>query len=128
VVRIYCRVTGVILLALGVLGLLNWGVPGSLSLNDMGEVLLHFVAGLIACVVGFGPMGKGAGKLYAGVFGLIFVLLAILGLIQPSGVPTMHLDLADNMLHMGLGIWGLLVGFAEPEPYNPPAQVGQAGA
>jgi len=129
VVRIYCRITGVLLLAAGVLGLLNLGVPGVLSLQEPAEIALHFLAGLIACVVGFAPMDKSLAKLYSGVFGLVYLLLAAAGFINPDLIPgVIHLDVACNLLHLGLGVWGTLVGLFEPAPYHAPAQVGQAGA
>jgi hypothetical protein len=129
VVRIYCRITGVLLLAAGVLGLLGVGVPGSLSLNEPGELALHFIAGLIACAVGFGPLELSLAKLYAGVFGVVYLLLAAVGSIQPDLIPgVIHLDVGCNLLHLTLGLWGTFVGIFTPAPYHPPAQVGQAGA
>ena len=111
-VKTYCQVSGVLLLVLGVAGLLGIGIPGFLSVNEPTEMALHFITGGLAAWAGFTAGGYSSfAKTYAQVFGVIYLLLGIVGFIAPNLPLGIHLDLACNLAHLVLGAWGVYVGF-----------------
>jgi hypothetical protein len=46
--RLYCRIVGPVLLVVGVLGVVQFGIPGFLSINEPVEIGLHFLTGVLA--------------------------------------------------------------------------------
>jgi hypothetical protein len=111
-VKTYCQVTGVILLLLGVLGVLGVGIPGFLSISEPTEMALHFITGGLAAWAGFTAGGYGSfAKTYAQVFGAIYLVLGIIGFVAPDLPLGIHFDLACNLAHLVLGVWGVYVGF-----------------
>lgn len=111
-VKTYCQVAGVILLVLGVMGVLGIGIPGFLSVNEPAEIALHFITGGLAAWAGFTAGGYSSfAKSYAQWFGAIYLLLGILGFFVHDLPLGIHLDLACNLAHVVLGVWGVYVGF-----------------
>ena len=127
---LYCRITGVLLLILGALGLVHFAIPGVLSVDEPAEIVLHIVTGALACVAGFSSGSRGQlARLYAMVFGVVYVVLAALGFITPNLIPgVVHLDTGCNFVHLALGLWGVYVGYFADQPYAEPRVVAQAGA
>lgn len=124
-VRLYCQVTGVVLLVVGVLGIVYQGalVPGLLSVHEPGEIALHLVLGAASTFVGFtkGDYGNKA-LLYAKVFGPVYIVLGVLGFIVPTILsPIISLDLGCNVVHLVLGAWGSWAGYAAQTPGEAPA-------
>jgi hypothetical protein len=57
-----------VLLSVGVLGVVQFGIPGFLRINEPAEIVVHFVTGALATYAGFsGGYGRAA-VLYARVF------------------------------------------------------------
>lgn len=111
-VKTYCQVAGVLLLVLGVAGVLGIGIPGFLSVSEPTEIALHVITGGLAAWAGFTAGGYGSfAKTYAQVFGAIYLLLGILGFFAPDLPLGIHFDLACNLAHVVLGVWGVYVGF-----------------
>lgn len=111
-VKTYCQVAGVLLLVLGVAGLLGIGIPGFLSVNEPAEIAVHFVTGALASWAGFTAGGYGSfAKPYAQWFGLIYLLLGVVGFFVPNLPLGINLDLGCNLAHLALGAWGVYVGF-----------------
>jgi len=112
--RLYARVTGVVLLLLGILGLFT--SPDLLTLNsELIEDLIHLVSGAAALYVGFGARDDGPAIMYARIFGAVYLLVGILGFVDdrmfglfPRDNP---LEVQDHIVHLGLGIIGLAAGF-----------------
>ena len=129
--KIYCRITGILLLGLAVAGFFNVGMPTTLSINEPAEIGLHLVLGLLATAAGFvgGPSYALAG-LYARVLGVVYLILAILGVVIPDLVPGLiHLDPGCNFLHLILGLWGTFAGYFAPAPsLHPHAPISTARA
>ena len=69
------NVTGIVLLLLGVLGVVQFGIPGFLSINELAEITVHFVSGALATYAGFSRGYGRAAVLYARVFGIGLALL-----------------------------------------------------
>jgi hypothetical protein len=111
-VKTYCQVAGVLLLVLGVAGVLGIGIPGFLSVSEPTEIALHFITGGLAAWAGFTAGGYSSfAKTYAQVFGVIYLVLGVIGFIAPELPLGIHLDLACNLAHVILGVWGVYVGF-----------------
>ena len=111
--KLYCQVTGIVLLIAAVLGIAGFAIPGLVSLNDPGEIVLHIVLGAASSFVGFSKGGYGDWALrYAKVLGPFYLLLGLLGFVIPDLIPGfIHLDLGCNIGHVGLGAWGIWVGY-----------------
>ncbi|MDQ3855318.1 MAG: DUF4383 domain-containing protein [Chloroflexota bacterium] len=112
--RLYAQVTGVVLLVLGVIGLFVG--DRFLSLNSsLIEDIVHIAAGAIAAYAGFVARDDAPAIMYARVFGVVYLLLGILGFIAPrlfglfpAGNP---LRVQDHIVHILLGLVGLAAGF-----------------
>ena len=120
--RLYCQVTGIVLLLLGVLGVLQFGIPGFLSINEPVEIALHFLTGALATYAGFSGASYGrAAVLYARVFGIVYLILCI-GFFVPDLLPGLiHFDLGCNLVHLVLAVWGIYAGYFARETTSAPA-------
>lgn len=115
--KLYCQITGPVLLLVGVLGIVNFGIAGLLSINEPAEIALHLVLGALASYAGFSAGGYGRfALLYAKVFGIVYILLGLVGFILPDVIPGLiHLDLGCNVVHLVLGLWGIWAGYLTAE-------------
>src|SRR3970282_1758751 len=92
-VKTYCQTAGVILLVLGLAGILGLQIPGFLSVSEPTEIALHFVTGGLAAWAGFTAGGYSSfAKSYAQVFGVIYLVLGVIGFIAPDLPLGIHLD------------------------------------
>jgi hypothetical protein len=120
--KTYCKVTGTILLILGVLGWFWPGLPGILSLDQHFGQWLNLLAGVVALWVGTTASGGKFAALCARVYGIGYLLSVIVGLIRPFLPYGLHLDPGSNLIHLGLGAFGIWAGFfPAPEPAAPAA-------
>lgn len=104
-VKTYCQVAGVVLLALGVLGLVGFGIPGLLSISEPAEIAVHFITGALAAWAGFTGGGYSSfAKPYAQWFGLIYLVLGVVGFFAPDLPLGIHFDLVCNLAHVVLGV------------------------
>ncbi len=120
--RLYCRIVGPVLLLVGVLGVVQFGIPGFLSINEPAEIAVHFVTGGLATYAGFsgGSYGRAA-VFYARVFGIVYLILCI-GFFVPDLLPGLiHFDLGCNLAHLVLGLWGIYAGYFAREATTAPA-------
>jgi hypothetical protein len=116
-VRTYAGVVGLVLLLLGVLGLiLGEGHLGGFLNIDIAEDIIHIATGALMAYVGFAQRDNALAKMVVGVLGAIYLLVGILGFfsatlfgIVPNGYTT-----ADNIVHLLLGVLGLIVAYALP--------------
>ncbi len=114
--RLYAQVTGVVLLILAVLGLVLGG-GRFLGLNiEIAEDIFHLVAAAVALYAGFGArVSIEPARMYARIFGAIYLLLGILGFVTPELFGLLGdrgYNIVDNIVHLALGVIGLFVGFA----------------
>ena len=59
--RLYCQIVGPVLLLVGVLGVLQFGVADFLSIDEPAEIAVHLVTGALATYAGFsGGYGRAA--------------------------------------------------------------------
>jgi len=111
-------VFGVVFLAIGVLGF----VPG--ATNDQDQLLgifqvgalhniIHILSGVAALAA---AKSEDYAQLYFRVFGLVYALVAIVGLVQGDSVLGLFdINGADNVLHVVLAVAILGVGFGIPK-------------
>ena len=114
-----CKILGVILLLVGVCG---FAVPNLLHahLNTQHNVV-HIVSGAIALYFGFAGTLSGA-KIFALVFGVVYLALGILGLTLGAGAERMwelgplHFGQADHLIHVVVGVLFLAGGLFTKNP------------
>lgn len=119
--KTYSTVVGTILLLWGVIGLFS---SSFLGISTTGlQVWLFIVAGALGLYMGL--TGKGT-EGYAKWFGIILVLIGVLGFILPGVLDSLTLDngIVANLVHLVAGLWGLWAGFkggasAPAMPSNP---------
>lgn len=110
--KLYCQVTGIVLLLVGALGIVGFGIPGLLSINEPAEIGLHVVLGALSTFAGFSRGGYGQMAVgYAKVFGPVYLVLVAAGLVMPDIMDLIHLDIGCTVVHLALGIWGVWAGY-----------------
>ncbi|MDQ3018667.1 MAG: DUF4383 domain-containing protein [bacterium] len=109
--KLFAQVTGVVLLALGIIGFVTGDYVFGLNSSTM-EDLLHVVLGLISLYAGFAG-GDSLAIKTARVLGPAYILVAIIGFINPSigGLWNPDLRTPDHLVHLVLGLIGTYVGY-----------------
>lgn len=112
--KLYAQVTGIVLILLGVIGL--FAGNKILGLNSAPiEDIVHIVAGAVGLYAGFGTRDDLPAIQYSRIFGVIYLLLGILGFIVPRlfGLFPANNPLAvpDHIVHLLLGVIGIYAGF-----------------
>ena len=106
-------VLGAFLIAAGILGFFQNPLLGRFPVNTAHN-LVHLTSGaftLMAAGQGIGEM-----RIWGKTFGLFYLAIAIAGFVFPGGdlFGVMHLNLADNLLHLGLSGIFLYYGLLAP--------------
>lgn len=112
----FASVTGVILVALGVIGLFtsaHFGAPGPTG-DVLGLFRMNGYDDLLDLLVGLIGLGvaahAGAARVYAGGLGLVWITVAIWGLALGSTgeiISVFPVNTGDNVLHAVLGLLGI---------------------
>ena len=111
---------GIVFIAVGLLGFVSNPIIGesesAIFHADSVHNMVHIISGALFLIVGlFAP---GSASILLKVFGLVYLLLGVLGLINigTEGMGTLlgflHVNGADNLLHIALGVVIFLAGFA----------------
>src|SRR3989338_3556486 len=111
IVRKLAVIFGVAFIAAGIAGFIPGLVTdGNLLLGifeiDSMHNGVHLLSGIIALV---SATQFSYARLYFQVFGVIYTIVAILGFITEGNM--MHMNMADNLLHLVIGIASLYIGF-----------------
>jgi hypothetical protein len=116
-VRQYAGIVGVVILLLGVIGLIagEGYLAGFLNI-DIAEDIVHLATGGLMAFVGFGQKDNALARMVVGVLGAVYLLVGIVGFISPKLFNILQHDYttADNIVHLLLGILGLVVAYALP--------------
>lgn len=106
---------GIVFLAAGILGFVPAVTPhhhlfGIFHVNDVHN-LIHILTGVIALIVGF--TGREASKIFFEVFGIVYVIVGILGFVYKDQAifGLIANNVADTWLHLIVGIVALYLGF-----------------
>ena len=115
-VRNYAKVLGVALLLIGVLGLVLGSTLFGIFNSDLLEDIIHLGSGGLMAYVGFALRDNSLARTLVGGLGVVYLLVGLLGFVDPNlfGLIPTGYTLADNLLHLALGILGIVVGFVLP--------------
>ncbi len=116
------KVFGIVLLLVGVLGF----IPGVTTTDgnllgifrvDALHNIVHLVSGALALWASMSEDSK-ASRMFFQIFGVVYLILAVLGFITPDGGPLLGLvasNTADTWLHVVLAVVALYLGFGSAE-------------
>src|SRR5688500_13457192 len=107
-------VLGSVLVLVGVLGFVMPSPLFGLFEVNMIHNVVHLLSGALTLVAA--TQGVGAMRLWGKLFGLVYLVVAILGFVMPGGdlLGLMHVNMPDNVLHIALAAVFLYVGFLAP--------------
>ncbi len=115
----YARIIGIVVLLVGVVGLLLGDAQRLLGLFNIEliEDIIHLVTGGLMAYVGFAQRDNRLARTVVGALGIVYLLVGIIGFISPTLFGLLNLDytLADNLLHLGLGVLGIIIGYFLPD-------------
>lgn len=109
IVKPLAYLLSLVFIVLGVAGFFT-GSPLLVFQVDPLHNVIHLVSGLIGlyCARAGYPMARA----YLMLFGLIYAAVAVVGFIQGSTIlGMMPVNMEDNLLHAGIAVACLLVGF-----------------
>ena len=107
-------VFGYVFLLVGILGFISNPIVGSTGLfhADLNHNLVHLISGIVFLVVAYTAPAKASMTLK--VFGVVYLLVTALGFALAPNGPTLlgliETNMADNYLHLALGVVILLAG------------------
>lgn len=109
---------GVVLTAVGVLGFVpaltpldSAGMPLLLGLFMVGVLhnIIHLASGVAALV---SSKSNAYASLYFKIFGVVYAVVTVVGFVQGDTVlGLIHVNLADNLLHLAIAASALAIGF-----------------
>ena len=108
-VKLYARMTGLILLLTGVMGFMTDDLLGLIQFDSVHN-MIHLLIAAVALYVGFGTDDTWLPHLFAEVTGFVYVLLGLAGFMSPvlfGLLGPLHLEPLENLLHLMLGLWGI---------------------
>lgn len=108
----FAIIIGIGFIVAGILGFVPHVTVNGLLLGifavDPMHNFIHISSGIIALAA---SCSEKAAKLYFQVFGIIYALVAVLGFVLKGHILMMHMNMADNYLHVVLAIIILYLGF-----------------
>lgn len=113
--KTYSLVVGVVLLLVGILGFLFR--EGLMGLQfHLHHNLIHLLSGAIGLWAGTSKNAN-APRLFAMIFGAVYTLVAIWGFLgnENLGPVMLNLNTTYNVVHVVVGLWGLIAGFTTPK-------------
>lgn len=126
--KTFAIIFGAVFVLVGLLGFVSNPLVGEgavFATNALHDVV-HLLIGIIFLIVAFGYPGKSAMTL--NVFGVIYLILAVLGFIMTPNegmlLGIVEMNVADNWLHLVLGIVLLAVGMSAKK--ESPSMTGMA--
>ena len=118
-VRGYALGMGLVIVLLGIGGLVQGEQPLFGVLNiDFVEDLVHLLTGGLMAYVGFTQRDPEPVRLVVGAVGVVYVLVGVLGFVVPTlfGLLPHGYSVFDNVIHLVLGVLGLLVARSGRRP------------
>ncbi|SRR5579883_2493052 len=112
-IRIIAVLFGIAFIGAGIAGFLPQFTVDGLLLNifevDSMHNIVHIVSGVIAIMA---ATSFKYAKLYFEIFGIIYLFVALLGFWRNGDLFMMHMNLADNILHVVIGVIAVYLGFS----------------
>jgi hypothetical protein len=114
--RTVALVVGIVFVLVGILGFIPSLVSGGDLLGIFAVNTLHSIVHLLFGILGIVAAYSGWPRTYNRVFGVIYLLLAVLGFIpglssNGSLLGIVAINTADNFLHLVIGLVLAIVGF-----------------
>ena len=112
--RILAIIFGIAFIFAGVAGFLPSFMPNGLLLGyfkvDTMHNLVHLISGVLAIMA---ATSYKYSKLYFQLFGIIYAIVTIIGFARNGNLNfvMIHLNMADNVLHLVISIVALYLGF-----------------
>ena len=109
----YAQIVGVVLLVIAAVGFIVGEDPLLGVLNiDLQEDIIHLLTGGLLTYVGFTKSEKVVAGV-VGILGAVYLLVGVIGVVSPGllGILSHDYSLLDNIIHLTLGIAGLVVYF-----------------
>ena len=113
-------IIGLLFIAVGLLGYVDNPIVGTsegvMFHADNVHNIVHIVSGALFLLVAFAAPGSAPGFLK--LFGIVYLIIGIIGFVQygTDGMGKLlgflHVNGADNFLHVGLGIVIFIAGFS----------------
>jgi hypothetical protein len=104
-------ILGVVLLLVGVLGFFMPSPLLGLFEVDTVHNIVHILSGVVALWAG--STGYQYSRMYLMVFGLVYLLVALLGFFMSGSILGLFsVNMYDNYLHTAIGVVCLLTAFA----------------
>jgi hypothetical protein len=102
-------VMGVVFILIGIWGFFSDPVAGIFGVNMLHNIV-HLASGILAVI--FAMRGNDSARAFSKVFGLVYLLVAILGYVTPDLMERLlAINGSDNLLHVVLAIVFLVIGF-----------------
>ena len=112
---------GIVFIAVGLLGYIDNPIIGAsdkaIFHADSVHNMVHIVSGVLFLLIALAAPGSAAGFLR--VFGIVYLLIGIIGFVQYGSAGMgkvlgfLHVNGADNYLHVGLGLLIFLLGLSK---------------
>jgi|SRR5215203_3949871 len=117
VVKRFAQILGVVLILVGIVGLLLGDRVWLGILNvDIVEDIVHLATGGLLAYVGFSPMDLSTARSVVLALGVVYLVVGIVGFVVPMmfGLIPHGYTYFDDILHLALGILGLVVALTSP--------------
>jgi hypothetical protein len=116
--RTFALVLGVVLLLVGILGFVlvpdNGLLLGIFAVNPAHNAI-HVLTGILGIAAAYG----GWARTFCQAFGIVYLLVAVLGFVAVDAngmlLGLVHINMADNLLHLAIGASSAYFGFATSE-------------
>jgi hypothetical protein len=81
--------------------------------------VVHIATGILA--IAMGVAGLAQARMFFRVIGVVYAVVAVMGFVAGHDglVMGMRMNMADHLLHIGIAILGLALGFAFHMPTRP---------
>jgi hypothetical protein len=115
---------GIIFLLVGILGFVKGVTPDDKLLGIFAVNAAHNAVHLAVGALGLIAAYTGWPRAYLQIIGIVYLLVGVLGFV-PALVTDhkllgiVHINLADNVLHLAVGAIAVIVGFAVKEAAQP---------
>jgi hypothetical protein len=117
IARVYATVTGASVVIIGIVGLLlgDKSLFGVLNI-DLAEDAIHLLSGGALLAAGLLAQERVV-RLVVGVVGVAYLAVGLLAFAAPRMfglIPHGYETVLDNLIHLTLGVLGILIGFVLP--------------
>jgi hypothetical protein len=114
--RIASAIFGIVFILVGIVGFIPALTPDHLLFGifmvDPIHNVIHLLSGVFALI---GAIKTSYALIYFKVFGVVYALVTILGFITEDLI-LIHVNMADNLLHLAISIIALYFGFFYARP------------